>query len=64
MKQTIRWLVKPASYADRLSLRLSNKLKCDVELGHPSDLQEVCDSMEWLVLSLDKEVKKWKDRFF
>jgi len=64
MKQTIRWLVKPVSYADQLSLRLSDQLKRDVDLGRPSDLQEVCDRMEELVLSLNEEVEKWKDRFF
>jgi len=63
-KQTILELIRPASYANQLSMRLSDKLKRDVDLGRPSDLQEVCDSMERLVLSLNEEVEKWKDRFF
>ena len=64
MRQTIKNLLKPATYAMEMSLRVSAKIKRLVEFGRPTDFREVCDTLESLVLTLNEEVTQWKDRFF
>ena len=64
MRQTIKTLLKPATYAMEMRKRLGAKLKRPLEFGTPTDLREVCDTLEALVLTLYEEVTHWKDRFF
>ena len=64
MRQKIKNLIKPVTYAREMSQRLSVKLKRLVDFDLPADFKEVCDKLEDLVCSLDKEGNHWKDRFF
>ena len=64
MRQAIKNLLKPATYAMETSLRLSAKIKRPVEFGTPTDFRDVCDTLESLVLKLNEELTQWKDRFF
>ena len=64
MRQEIKRLIEPATYAHHLSKRLSTKLKRPVELGTPGTFRDVCDKLEEVVRQLDREVTSWKDRFF
>ena len=64
MRQTIKNLLKPATYAMETVKRLSAKIKRPLDFGTPTDYRDVCESLEALVLTLDEEVIHWKDRFF
>ena len=64
MRQTIKNLLKPATYAMETVKRLSAKIKRPLDFGTPTDFRDVCESLEALVLTLDEEVSHWKDRFF
>ena len=56
--------IEPAIYSHVASNRLSNKLKRPVDLGVPLKFRSVCETMEDLMLQLNREVLDWKDRFF
>ena len=64
MRQTIKNLLKPATYAMETAKRLGAKIKRPLEFGTPTDFRDVCETMEALVLTLYEEVTHWKDRFF
>ena len=64
MRQTIKNLIKPATYAMETARRLGAKIKRPVEFGTPTDFRDVCETMEALVLTLYEELGQWKDRFF
>ena len=64
MRQTIKNLLKPATYAIETIKRLSAKINRPLDFGTPTDFRDVCESLEALVLTLNEEVSHWKDRFF
>ena len=64
MRQMIKNLIKPATYAMETAQRLAAKIKRPVEFGTPTDFRDVCETMEALVLTLYEELGQWKDRFF
>ena len=64
MRQTIKNLLKPATYAMETIKRLSAKINRPLDFGTPTDFRDVCESLEALVLTLNEEVSHWKDRFF
>ena len=64
MRQEIRNLIEPATYARSVGERLTTRLKRPVDLGTPFEFSDVCEKLEDLVMELDREVSDWKDRFF
>ena len=61
MRQEIKRLIEPAMYARDLGKRLSATLKRPVDLG--VTFGGVCETMEDLLLQLNREISEWKDRF-
>ena len=64
MRQEIKRLIEPAMYARDLGESLSATLKHPVDLGVPLTFGGVCETMEDLLLQLNREISEWKDRFF
>ena len=64
MRQEIKRLIEPAMYARDLGESLSATLKRPVDLGVPLIFGGVCETMEDLLLQLNREISEWKARFF
>ena len=64
MRQTIKNLIKTATYPLETAQSLSAKIKRPVDFGTPTDFRDVCETLKALVLTLDFKLTQWKDRFF
>ena len=63
-QQEIKRLIEPAIQARVVGENLRLKLKRPVDLGVPITFRGLCDEMEDLMVKLNGEIAKWKDRFF